>query len=482
MSKDPQVPSAVARAMNLVESGDLSGGLLAFEEAAELHPRDVRSWLGLAAVRHKRGEESMAVDAFARAACIYVNEDQGLKAIAVYKQATRIAPLRDDLALELAIQYRNQGLGIEAVEQLLSAVNARASRGESLDCLSVIRTTLELDKDNLSDRVRLAESFSARGRIADAMDIFREVIDLVDSELHPEVYESVARRMAHHGDPPISVLIDLAGMDLSRAAYTEGLTLLRRAHQRAPRDTRVLTGIADAFEGLGQVQPAVVAMRHLAEIYLEGGLTDEHGQALARILAMAPDDPWARRALDGESAMPLESLVFEQHAQNRGDFERTLSEDDAVEIELASAEPQDDSLVQRYGSGLDALFAATARGESTEAPVEEIATRDIVAIENVDGIEFLATRDILSVDLSLEEAALLELDSPLDDEEEIEVLATRDILSVDPSPQEAALLELDSPLGDEEDIEVLATRDILSVDLNLADQEALSIEAPEIDE
>jgi hypothetical protein len=314
------------------------------------------------------------------------------------------------------------------------------------------------------------------------MDIFREVIDLVDSELHPEVYESVARRMAHHGDPPISVLIDLAGMDLSRAAYTEGLTLLRRAHQRAPRDTRVLTGIADAFEGLGQVQPAVVAMRHLAEIYLEGGLTDEHGQALARILAMAPDDPWARRALDGESAMPLESLVFEQHAQNRGDFERTLSEDEAVEIELASAEPQDGSLVQRYGSGLDALFAATARGESTEAPVEEIATRDIVAIENVDGIEFLATRDILSVDVSLEEVALLELDSPVDDEKEIEFLATRDILSVDPSPEEAALLELDSPLRDEDEIEVLATRDILSVDLNLADQEALSIEAPEIGE
>ena len=147
--------------------------------------------------------------------------------------------------------------------------------------------------------------------------------------------------------------------------------------------------------------------------------------------------------------MPLESLVFEQHAQERGDFERTLSGDEAVEIELASVDAEEGSLVQRYGSGLDALFAATARGESTEAPVEEIATRDIVAIENVDGIEFLATRDILSVDLS---------------------------------PEEAALLELDSPLGDEEEIEVLATRDILSVDLNLADQEALSIVAPEIDE
>ena len=449
MVKEPQVPSAVARAMSLVESGDLSGGLLAFEEATELHPRDVRSWLGLAAVRHKRGEESMAVDAFARAACIYVNEDQGLKAIAVYKQATRIAPMRDDLALELANQYRNQGLGIEAVEQLLSAVNARASRGESLDCLSLIRTTLELDKENLTDRVRLAESFSARGRIADAMEVLREVIDLVDSELHPEVYESVARRMVHHGDPPISVLIDLAGIELSREAYAAGLTLLRRAHQRAPADIRVLTGIADAFEGLGQVQPAVVAMRHLAEIYLEGGLTDEHGHALARILALAPDDPWARRALDGESPMPLESLVFEQHAQERGDFERTLSGDEAVEIELASVDAEEDSLVQRYGSGLDALFAATARGESAEAPVEEIATRDIVAVENVDGIEFLATRDILSVDLS---------------------------------PEEAGLLELDAPLDDEEEIEVLATRDILSVDLDLADQEALSVATPENDE
>ena len=64
----------------------------------------------------------------------------------------------------------------------------------------------------------------------------------------------------------------------------------------------------------------------------------------------------------------------------------------------------------------------------------------------------------------------------VEDAEGIELLATRDILSVELSPEEAALLELEAPLEDEEGLEVLATRDILSVDLDPADHDALSIE------
>ena len=329
------------------------------------------------------------------------------------------------------------------MEQLLSALTARASRGEPLDCLNVIRSALELDHENLADRVRLAESFSARGRIAEAMDVFREIMERLDPEVHGQLYESVARRMVFHGDAPSSVVIDLARIELDRGDYAAALTLLRRAHQRSPGDARVLMGIADAFEGLGQAQPAVAALRHLAEVYAQGGLSEDHKTTLSRILSLAPDDPWARRALDGVSSMPLETLVFEEHAQERGEFERTLSADDAVEVEVSSGSAQDDSLVERYGSGLDALFAATSSDETPAAPIEELATRDIVAVQNVEGIELLATRDILSVELSPEEAALLELDGPSDEEGGLEVLATRDILSidVDPADQEALSIE-----------------------------------------
>lgn len=447
MEDELPVPGALGRAQELVERGDLPGGIRAFEEATELHPEDVRTWLGLGALRHERGEDPLAVDAFARAASIYVRQGQALKAIAVYKQATRIAPMRDDLALELATQYRNQGLASEAVEQLFSALCARASRGESLDCLEVIRTALELDNDNLADRVRLAESYSARGRVAEAMEVFREVLDRMDPEAHAQVYESVARRMAYHGDAPVAVLIDLAHRELSRAAYTQALTLLRRAHQRAPGDTRVLNGVAEAFEGLGQVQPAVVALRHLAEVYSEGGLTEEHAATLTRILALAPDDPWARRALDGVSSMPRESLVLHEHVQSEGGLESTLSAQDAVQVQVSGVDVSDESLVQRFESGLDALFAATAEGASLEPHLEEIATRDIVAIEDADGIEILDTRDILTVELSPEDTALLELDDGSGQGPEIQVLETGEVLRVDRDAADHEALDIEPEDG-----------------------------------
>ena len=441
------MPVAVARATEYAEQGELSSAVLAFEEATELHPEDVRAWLGLAAVRHERGEDPLAVDAFARAAALYVSRDEILKAIAVYKQATRIAPMRDDLALELAGQYRRQGLDTEAVEQLFAALTARAHRGELLDCLSVIQTALELDKENIGDRVRLAEELSSRGRASEAMEAYSEVIDRLDGAAHRTIYEMVARRMVHHGGAPLTVLLDLAQMELESGSYEAALTLLREAHAGAPGDARTLGALADAFEGLGQAQPAVVALRHQAERYAALNMSDERGATLERILSLAPDDPWARRARDGVSSMPLEELVFTEQAQGRGELERTLSSDDAVEATLEADPDEDGALVRRYGSGLDALFAASSAPDAAEPPVEEILTRDIVAVEDAEGVEILATRDILSVELSPEDAALLELDLA-DDEDDVELLATRDIVTVDLEPEDYQALSLDP--GDDE--------------------------------
>ena len=428
-----------------MERGEFVAASLAYEEATELHSDDVRAWLGLAAVRHKLGEEPLSVDAFARAASIYVEQGHGLKAIAVYKQATRIAPMRDDLALELATQYRHQGLHTEAVEQLLCAMTARANRGEPLDCLSVLRTTLELDQENLADRVRLAEEFSARNRSREALEIFSEIIARLDVGIHQTIYEAVARRMAHLGELPVCVRVDLARIELARGRYGDALELLSGAHEQAPRDLGVLEAVAAAFEGLGQVQPALVALRHLAEAHTDAHHADERHAVVQRILRLAPDDPWARRAADGGSALPGESLVFTEHAQAEGQLERTLSADDAVEAQLSNTQDEDDtSLVEQYSSGLDALFAASSPEEVEEPVIEEIATRDIVAVQDAEGLEILATRDILTVELGDEELALLDGD---DRDEEPELLLTRDILSVDLNQEE---LEALGPEDDED--------------------------------
>jgi tetratricopeptide (TPR) repeat protein len=185
-------------------AGDIGGAILALEEAVELDPEDVRAWLNLAGLRHRRGEHPAAIDAFARSASLYVARGETLKAIAVYKQATRIAPLRDDLALALAGQYEVHGLIGEAVEQLVSAAAARAQRAEPLGCLELIGAALQLDRDNLEDRVRLAEAYAARGRLADAGALLREVIEHLDPQEEMELHGAVAERLVHLGHSPRS--------------------------------------------------------------------------------------------------------------------------------------------------------------------------------------------------------------------------------------------------------------------------------------
>ena len=79
-----------------------------------------------------------------------------------------------------------------------------------------------------------------------------------------------------------------------------------------------------------------------------------------------------------------------------------------LRLTIAQTNPALGDFHKNLDDHLRQIRAATAEGASAEPVVEEIQTRDIVAVENADGIELLATRDILSVDLSPEDAALLE--------------------------------------------------------------------------
>jgi pilus assembly protein FimV len=320
VSEEAGVSPSVARATTLEAAGDVVGALLALEEAVEVDPEDVRAWLSLAGLRHRRGEDPAAIDAFARAANLYEARGQGLKAIAVYKQATRIAPLRDDLALALSAQYEQHGLMGEAMEQLVTAASARASRQEPLGCLELIRAALRLDPDNLEDRVRLAETLAERRRLKEACELLGEVIAQLDPQEQPALYGAAAERLAALGQGPVAVAIALAKMALADGDCARAMRQLAAAQALAPEDRRVLALVADAFEGLGQSGRAVAVLDHLARLCDEAGLADAHADALARLASLAPHHPAA-----GGSQRPAqgheETLVFEtahSHAPDDG--------------------------------------------------------------------------------------------------------------------------------------------------------------------
>jgi len=108
------------------------------------------------------------------------------------------------------------------------------------------------------------------------------------------------------------------------------------------------------------------------------------------------------------------------------EMQRPAPADTVVEAEISAETP----LTERYDSGLHALFDVATGALAEDDRIEEIATRDVVSVQDVEGIEILATRDVMSVELDAHEASLLDDDVPHAGDAPVDVL-TRDIIRED---------------------------------------------------
>lgn len=286
----------IASAQRYAEKGQHKKAIAEYEKALKLEPGDIRTQLKVGEAYQRAGLTREACDVFVTVAKHYAEQGFLLKAVAVYKQILKIDPKLPDVHLLLAQTYQHLGLA-DAVNQYHEAVILLDQQGRTLDKLHVIRKMLELEPENLVDRIKLAEAYSAAGRIEEAVTQFRQVFaamrqrGLIDDAL------KVGERLLYHRRDDFDICKELAQGYLKRDLPQWALPRLHTCFRARPRDTEVLEMLVEAFESLGQVHKAIAVLKDLAHIYEESGLTREYQEMMGRVLDLNPDDRDAQAAL-----------------------------------------------------------------------------------------------------------------------------------------------------------------------------------------
>ncbi|MDP6944901.1 MAG: tetratricopeptide repeat protein, partial [Myxococcota bacterium] len=284
-----------------------------YERVLKEDPTDVRARLNLANLYYRREDYPRAVETFLAVAQLYEEAGATLKAIAVYKQAIKLDPDRADVFVLLADNYERHGLLNEAGSSYQHALRLLGAEGDKTRKLDVIQRILELDPDNLVDRLRLAEAYSALGQLNNAVRQFRRVAMELDRLGHAGAFQRIGERLLYHQPDDAMVAKKLATSYVRSRKPQRALSKLKIAFKHSPRDLEVLGTLVDAFEMVGQVHKAVTVLKEMARQYDKSGLTHERDDCYREILTLDPDDDSAtHRVRPVVSAHEGQTIEFEE--------------------------------------------------------------------------------------------------------------------------------------------------------------------------
>ena len=196
-------------AQKYVQKGAFDKALKDYQTLLEADPKDVNLRLKVGDLYLRLNKNDEAVTAYLKVAERFMKDGFDAKAVALYKQITRIDQKRVEVYLPLAELYQRLGLTSDAMGALQTAADAHYREGNKPAALELLRKMATLDPSNTTSRLKVAELLRQEGMKDEALAEF----------------EAVAAELEHQGEVEgrVSVLQKVIELDVNRMSAVEGL-------------------------------------------------------------------------------------------------------------------------------------------------------------------------------------------------------------------------------------------------------------------
>ena len=281
----------LAAAQKYLERGSLEKALTEFQNAVKEDAKDTRTWLRMAEVHARLGQNDKATEVYQTTVDLYVEQGFFQRAVAVYKNIIKLSPEVVEARSKLADVYRQLGLFSDAIQQLEQAVALHQKAGQLTEALAALKQVLELNPDQPATRIRYAELAVQAGEINDAVAEFREAANLLKAQGRSDEFTRVAERILYYQPDDLALGQELAASYLDRNNARAALARLKPCFEADQGDVGILDLLARCFEQLGQPHKSLPVLKELCRIYANTGRSAERNQTIQRALALDPNDP-----------------------------------------------------------------------------------------------------------------------------------------------------------------------------------------------
>ncbi len=302
----------LAAAQKFLERGSLDKALVEFLNAVKEDPKDTRTWLRIAELHVKRGENDKATEVYGRTAELYVEQGFFQRAVAVYKNIIKLTPGYVEAYARLAEVYKQLGLLSDAVQQFEQVAAVHQKGGRVKEAMVAMRQIVDINPDQPISRIKLAEAASQGGMVDEAVTEFTRAAELLKAQGRTDEYLRVAERLLYHRPDDVVLAKEIARQYIDRNSARLALAKLQACFKHDSQDLDTLELLARAFEQLGQAGKTISVLKELAKVYQDRGRHNDRGQVAQRILALDPEDAEAREMLGGRLPQQRRGAVEQQ--------------------------------------------------------------------------------------------------------------------------------------------------------------------------
>jgi tetratricopeptide (TPR) repeat protein len=264
----------------------------------------------------RAGQKDEAISCFLRIAEHYREQEFRLKAIAMYKKIEKLKPRDPDIANKLGELYAAQGLVVDARAQFLIVADTYTRAGQTRKSLSVLHRIADLDPQNTSIRLQLAENYFKEGMENEAAKAFGEAAQRLLENGDLEKSHSAYLRSLELKPNDKTLLRGLLSVTSALGTAEDAAEVLEKAVAEMPDDTVLASMLADAYvaadDAPGAERATALLLAHdpsgyrryieVARVYLKLGQEDEAVRVLGEII---------ERMLAGREENDLLELVNE---------------------------------------------------------------------------------------------------------------------------------------------------------------------------
>jgi pilus assembly protein FimV len=293
-----------------LQRGALDKALEDYRTLLKADPHDSNVLLKVGDLYLKQGKRDEAINSYLRVAQQFTRDGFDAKAVALYKQISRLDPKRHDVCVPLADLYARMGLVPDAIAALQTAADAAYRGGDKDGALELLRRMASLDPANTQSRLKVAELFAKEQRSGEAVAEYQAVADELERRGEQEERIKVLERLLAVEPGNVKALQVVARARLASKQFPGARKLAEQmlAGQKDDLDAREILG--HALAGEGDVERSREVFRELAELYRLRGDEARARDLMQRfggIEALAPDESDA--TLDSsatDSPVPLE--------------------------------------------------------------------------------------------------------------------------------------------------------------------------------
>lgn len=247
-----------------------------------------------------------ALEAYEKVGNYYKDNEMWAKAVATLRHAVKLDENRWELRKSLAEAYLEEERRADAVEEYRWVSRIFHQAGDLERAAEFRYKVVEIQPDNIVQKVKLAEILLKIERLRDACEQFEQALELLEENGYWSDLLKVAERLLYVSPAHLYALKLSARIYLENNEALKALVKLKEAFRQAPEDPQVLRLLAVAFDKIEQPNKTLSVLHKLANVYQEQGKLSLARDVFSEILELDPTDSVSQASL-----MELNAVVGE---------------------------------------------------------------------------------------------------------------------------------------------------------------------------